>query len=62
VNLLQQTLLSSLCSLVLGAISRGVNKVPFDVCHVAFDVSSLCWELGVGTYMLLLFAYVVTLP
>jgi hypothetical protein len=32
------------------------------LCHVAFDVSSLCWELGVGTYMLLLFPYVVTLP
>ena len=33
-----------LCSLVLGVISRGVNKVPFNVSHVAFDVSSLCWE------------------
>ena len=55
-------LLSFLCSIVLGVISRGVNKVLFDVCHVAFDVSSLCWELGVGEYMLLLFPYVVTLP
>ena len=37
-------------------MSRGVNKVPFDVSHitfdvshVAFDVSSLCWEYGGST-------------
>jgi hypothetical protein len=27
---------------VIPTMSRGVNNVPFDVSHVAFDVSSLC--------------------
>jgi hypothetical protein len=27
---------------VIPTMSRGVNKVPFGVSHVAFDVSSLC--------------------
>ena len=29
---------------VIPTTSRGVNNVIFDVSHVAFDVSSLCWE------------------
>ena len=44
---------------VIPMTSRGVNKDPFDVSHVAFDVSSLCWEYGWSTcysfLMLLLF-------
>ena len=31
---------------VIPTTSWGVNKVPFDVSHVAFDVSPLCWEYG----------------
>jgi hypothetical protein len=27
---------------VIPMMSRGVNKVAFDVSHIAFDVSSLC--------------------
>ena len=46
--------------IVIPTTSRGVNKVTFDVSHVAFDVSSLCWEYGWSTFrysflMLLLF-------
>ena len=45
---------------VIPTMSRGVNKVPFDVSHVAFDVSILCWEYRGSTccysfLMLLLF-------
>ena len=47
-------------------MSRGVNKVPFDVSHVTFDVSTLCWEYGGSTccysfLMLLLFLMYVPL-
>jgi hypothetical protein len=34
---------------VIPTMSRGVNKVAFDVSHVAFDASSLCWEYGGST-------------
>ena len=45
---------------VILTMSRGVNKVPFDVSQVAFDVS--CLLLGVWReHMSLLFPYVVTL-
>ena len=45
---------------MISTMSRGVNKVLFDVSHVAFDVSTLFWEYRGSTccysfLMLLLF-------
>ena len=51
---------------VIPMMSRGVNKVLFDVSHVAFDVSSLCWEYGWSTcfysFLMLLLFFHMYLP
>ena len=51
---------------VIPTTSRGVNKVPFDVSHVGFDVSSLCWECGWSTccysFLMLLLFLIMYLP
>ena len=50
---------------VIPTTSRGVNKVSFDVSHVTFDVSTLCWEYGGSTCcysFLMLLLFLVYLP
>jgi hypothetical protein len=42
--------------IVIPTMSRGVNKVPFDVSHIAFDVSSFCWSTD-GVHVVTLSLY-----
>ena len=59
-------MLTPMTRAVIPTTSRGVNKVPFDVSLVAFDVSSLCWEYGWSTccysFLMLLLFLIMYLP